>query len=239
LRNLVQKLWVSVSASDLRPQRCNLCIHKRYFLRCKFSLGLCNLQDFAFDFLEPTNVSAKFICESSLNRCNRVIKFYRRIGWENLWNLNVVDVVSLLLKSLGYRLHLVAGINKLFGTNYTLPNEAVQHYLTQIGVAKPDTAAERITEAVTGGAVSGIGFNALAREVAKRAAAGGLAQRAAQAMTTSTAESATAGAAAGLGGQLVQEAGGGPLAQFAGSLAGGFAGGAPFRGARPPSGSNL
>ena len=131
---------------------------------------------------------------------------------------------------------IVAGINKLFGTNYTLPNEAVQHYLTQIGVAKPDTAAERITEAVTGGAVSGIGFNALAREVAKRAAAGGLAQRAAQAMTTSTAESATAGAAAGLGGQLVQEAGGGPLAQFAGSLAGGFAGGAPFRGARPPSG---
>ena len=131
---------------------------------------------------------------------------------------------------------IVAGINKLFGTNYTLPNEAVQHYLTQIGVPKPDTAAERITEAVTGGAVSGIGFNALAREVAKRATAGGLAQRVAQAMTTSTAESATAGAAAGLGGQLVQEAGGGPLAQFAGSLAGGFAGGAPFRGARPPSG---
>jgi hypothetical protein len=131
---------------------------------------------------------------------------------------------------------IVAGINKLFGTNYTLPNEAVQHYLTQIGVPKPGTAAERITEAVTGGAVSGIGFNALAREVAKRATAGGLAQRVAQAMTTSTAESATAGAAAGLGGQLVQEAGGGPLAQFAGSLAGGFAGGAPFRGARPPSG---
>lgn len=130
---------------------------------------------------------------------------------------------------------IVAGINKLFGTNYTLPNEAVQHYLTQIGVPKADTAAERITEAVTGGAVSGIGFNALAREVAKKAMAGGLAQRAAQAMTTSTAEAATAGAAAGLGGEVVKEAGGGPLMQFAGSLAGGFAGGAPFRGVRPPS----
>ena len=130
---------------------------------------------------------------------------------------------------------IVAGINKLFGTNYTLPNEAVQHYLTQIGVPKPDTAAERITEAVTGGAVSGIGFNALAREVAKKAMAGSLAQRAAQAMTTSTAEAATAGAAAGLGGEVVKEVGGGPLMQFAGSLAGGFAGGAPFRGVRPPS----
>lgn len=130
---------------------------------------------------------------------------------------------------------IVAGINKLFGTNYTLPNEAVQHYLTQIGVPKPDTAAERITEAVTGGAVSGIGFNALAREIAKKAMAGGMAQRAAQAMTTSTAEAATAGAAAGLGGEVVKEAGGGPLLQFAGSLAGGFAGGAPFRGVRPPS----
>jgi len=116
---------------------------------------------------------------------------------------------------------IVAGINKLFGTNYTLPNEAVQHYLTQIGVPKPDTAAERITEAITGGAVSGIGFNALARQVAKKATAGSFMQRAGKAMSTSNLEAATAGAAAGLGGEVVREAGGGPLAQVAGSIAGG------------------
>ncbi len=134
---------------------------------------------------------------------------------------------------------IVAGINKLFGTNYTLPNEAVQHYLTQIGVPKPDTAAERITEAITGGAVSGIGFNALARQVAKKATAGSFMQRAGKAMSTSNLEAATAGAAAGLGGEVVREAGGGPLAQVAGSIAGGiaggFVGGAPFRSPRPPS----
>lgn len=134
---------------------------------------------------------------------------------------------------------IVAGINKLFGTNYTLPNEAVQHYLTQIGVPKPDTAAERITEAVTGGAVSGIGFNALARQVAKKAMAGSFMQRAGKAMSTSNLEAATAGAAAGLGGEVVKEAGGGPLMQIAGSvaggIAGGFVGGAPFRSPKPPS----
>lgn len=134
---------------------------------------------------------------------------------------------------------IVAGVNRLRGTNYTQPNEALQDYLTQIGVPKPDTAAERITEAITGGAVGGIGFNALARQVAKKAMAGSLMQRAGKAMSTSNLEALTGGAAAGLGGEVVREAGGGPLMQLAGSLAGGmaggFVGGAPFRSPRPPS----
>lgn len=129
----------------------------------------------------------------------------------------------------------VAGVNKLFGTNYSLPGEAVQHYLTQMGVPQADTAAERIVESISGGVASGLGMNALAREVAKRATAGSLMQRAASAMSTTAGEAAATGAAGGAASQTVQEMGGGPALQFGAGLAGGVLASRGFRPSLPSS----
>lgn len=51
----------------------------------------------------------------------------------------------------------VALINSRMGTNYTLPTEAIEGLLTQLGVARPDTAAERTMQTTTAGASSSLG----------------------------------------------------------------------------------
>jgi hypothetical protein len=116
----------------------------------------------------------------------------------------------------------VGAINSIFQTHYTQPTEAIQHFLSAIGVPEAKTEAERIVQASSGavagtaatmglgGAMSGAG-NATVRRIGQFLAA--------------NPEQQIAGAATGGAvGQEVQEMGGGTGAQIAGNLVGGMAG---------------
>lgn len=50
---------------------------------------------------------------------------------------------------------LISGINKLFGTNYTLPTDAIEDLFTRMGVAEPRNEAEKLIQAVSKGAAGG------------------------------------------------------------------------------------
>ncbi len=50
----------------------------------------------------------------------------------------------------------VEAVNRLFGTNLSTPSQALNNLLTKMGVAVPETAAERGTETVTRGVTTGI-----------------------------------------------------------------------------------
>lgn len=52
---------------------------------------------------------------------------------------------------------IVSSINNLLGTQFTLPTEAMEALLTELGVAEPRTAAERIVQTTTAGASGSIG----------------------------------------------------------------------------------
>jgi hypothetical protein len=110
----------------------------------------------------------------------------------------------------------VGAINSLFQTKFTQPTEALNYFLTAIGVPEAQTEAERIVQATSGavagtvgtmglgGAMSGAG-NQTVRRVGEFLAAN---------PTQQVASAATGGAA----GQEVQELGGGKLAQFVGNV---------------------
>jgi len=117
-------------------------------------------------------------------------------------------------------------INKTFGTNYSRPDEAMQHFLTYLGVPQADTEAARLVQATTKGiaeAASGVGIGR-----ALMAAAPTLSSVPAivgEAISTQPATQMAIGGGAALGTQAAKEAGLGPAAQFGAGLAGGMAGG--------------
>lgn len=120
---------------------------------------------------------------------------------------------------------LVNKVNQTFGTNYSRPDEAMQHFLTYLGVPQADTEAARLVQATTKGmaeAASGVGVGK-----ALMAAAPALSVPAivGEAISTQPATQMAMGGGAALGTQAAKEAGLGPLAQFGAGLAGGMAGG--------------
>jgi len=116
---------------------------------------------------------------------------------------------------------IISTINSLLGTKYTLPTDAMEDFLTRVGVAKPRTEAERIVQATTAGASLAGGTVAAARAI-KTAAASPVTQRVAGLLAKQPALQITSGAAAGGGGQATKETGAGTAAQIAASLAAGM-----------------
>ncbi len=119
---------------------------------------------------------------------------------------------------------IVGAVNSLFGTQYTLPTDAMADMLTRIGVPEARTQAERIVQATAAGA-AGAGGTVAAGQ-ALQAAAGAarpITQQVARMVASQPALQVAGGAGAGLAGQAVQEAGGGTLAQLAASLGGALA----------------
>ena len=112
-------------------------------------------------------------------------------------------------------------INSLLGTKYTLPTDAMEDFLTRVGVAKPRTEAERIVQATAAGASLAGGTVSAARTI-QAAAASPVTQRVAGLLATQPALQITSGAAAGAGGQATKETGAGTAAQIAASLAAGM-----------------
>lgn len=119
----------------------------------------------------------------------------------------------------------VSAVNKLFGTNFTAPTEAIDELLTRAGVAKPKTPVERGIQAAAAGAGGAAGTMAAARTVETIAGqASPVTREVARMLGAQPAAQIAGGAGAGAAGQAAQEAGASPLAQMGASLIGGVAG---------------
>lgn len=119
---------------------------------------------------------------------------------------------------------IVGAVNSLFGTQYTLPTDAMADMLTRIGVPEPRTQAERIVQATATGAAGAGGTVAAGK--ALQAAAGAarpITQQVARMVASQPALQVAGGAGAGLAGQAAQEAGAGTLGQLAATFGGALA----------------
>lgn len=116
----------------------------------------------------------------------------------------------------------VMGVNKLLGTNYTLPTEALSDLFTKIGVPEPDTEAERIVKATSSGAAGAGGFVSLGNTLLKSSApqVKGLGRI----LASQPASQIVGGATGGATGQLASEADLGVAGELTGAVVGGMAG---------------
>lgn len=118
---------------------------------------------------------------------------------------------------------LVAGLNSILGTDYKAPSQALQDYFTRMGIPEPDTAAERVMQALSGGiaeAIGGIGAARTAAEMGGTQMTREIGEQMAQAPIEQVASGAAGAGAAALAG----EAGAGPAGQLVAGLAGGVTG---------------
>jgi len=131
----------------------------------------------------------------------------------------------------------VALVNRVLGTQFQAPTQAMEALLSRLGVAQPKTEAERIVQATAAGAGAAGGTAAVGRAV--QAAAGQaapVAREVGRQLAAQPISQLAGGAGAGAAGQAAQEAELGPIAQIGASLAGGVAGAAaaaPRRAAVP------
>jgi hypothetical protein len=117
---------------------------------------------------------------------------------------------------------IVGAVNSLFGTNYTMPTQAMEDLLTRAGVAKPKSEAERILQTAVSGAAGAGGGVALGRTLQAAAGAGAPVTRAVgQVLASQPVLQTVAGATGGAAGQTAAELGAGPIGQIAATVAGG------------------
>jgi hypothetical protein len=124
---------------------------------------------------------------------------------------------------------ILEGINQTFGTNYTKPDEAMQHFLTYLGVPKAEMSSAKLAQAMTGAVAetaAGIGAGRALMAVAPAFSTPALvgevlaSQPRQQMMGAASAAAGTQAAEmAGMGipGQLLAGLGGGMLGSFAGA----------------------
>jgi hypothetical protein len=123
---------------------------------------------------------------------------------------------------------IVGAVNSLFGTQYTMPTQAMEDLLTRAGVAKPKSEAERILQSTVQGAASAGGGVALGRSLQAAAGAGApVTQAVGQVLASQPVLQTVAGATGGAAGQTAAELGAGTVGQIAASVAGGIAPFAP------------
>jgi len=133
----------------------------------------------------------------------------------------------------------VSLINSRLGTNFTLPTEAVEALLTQLGVARPQTAVERTVQTTAAGGAGAGGMAAAGKAI--EAAAGlsaPVTREVGRMIATQPAMQIAGGVGGGGAAQTFAEATKGteitPLGQVAGTIASSLAGGmAGARLARP------
>jgi hypothetical protein len=113
-------------------------------------------------------------------------------------------------------------INNLFGTNYTRPEEAMQHLFTQIGVPKADTEAARMVQAMSRGAAEGVAQVGVGK--ALQMAASPVVRGIGETLASQPAQQIAGSTGAAGGAQAAQEMGLGAVGQVAGALAGGALG---------------
>jgi hypothetical protein len=118
---------------------------------------------------------------------------------------------------------IVSAVNNLFGTQYTMPTQAMEDLLTRAGVAQPKSEAERILQTAVSGAAGAGGGVALGRTLQAAAGAGApVTQAVGQVMASQPVLQTIAGATGGAAGQTAAELGAGPIGQIAATVAGGI-----------------
>jgi hypothetical protein len=127
---------------------------------------------------------------------------------------------------------LVDGINKLLGTEFSTPTEALNNLLTAAGMAEAQTGTERVLQSTAGGVGGAGGAIGLGRTMAQSArpviAAIG------DAMAAQPAAQLAGGAGGGASAQGAAEMGVGPIGQLFAGLVGGTAGAAAVPRPRVP-----
>lgn len=120
---------------------------------------------------------------------------------------------------------IVSAINSLFGTNYTLPTQAMEDLLTRVGVPQPRTEAERIIQSTLAGTSTALGVAGAGQTIARAATANTpVLREVGRQIGTQPGVQAISGGAAGMASQAAQEAGAGVTGQIVAGLAGGMAG---------------
>jgi hypothetical protein len=110
----------------------------------------------------------------------------------------------------------VGAINSIFNTHYSQPTEALQHFLTAIGVPEAATEAERIVQASSNGVAGAAGGMAMGGAMA--GAANSVVRRIGQFLAANPEQQLASAATGSAAGQEVQEMGGGTGAQIAANV---------------------
>lgn len=125
---------------------------------------------------------------------------------------------------------LIRTINSTLGTQFTEPTTALENLFTQLGVAQPKSAAEKVlqtTISAAGGAGAGAAFG---KALTRMAPAGSTTALVGEAMAAQPLQQVLSGAGAGAAQQTAAEAGADPISQALAALIGGgvgFTAGAP------------
>jgi hypothetical protein len=120
---------------------------------------------------------------------------------------------------------IVSTINNLFGTQYTMPTDAMADLLTRVGVPQARTQAEKIVQATAAGASGAGGMAAAGRAIQTAAGqAAPVTREVGRMLAAKPVAQVAGGAGAGAAGQVAKEMGVGQVGQIAASLAGGVAG---------------
>jgi hypothetical protein len=120
---------------------------------------------------------------------------------------------------------LVGAINSLFGTQYTMPTQAIEDLLTRAGVPQAKTAAERILQSTVTGATGAGGLASTGRAIQAAAAPATVSREVGRQLGAQPVAQVAGGAGAGAAGAGAREAELGTAAELAASLVGGVAGG--------------
>lgn len=118
---------------------------------------------------------------------------------------------------------IVSAVNSMFGTQYTMPTDAMADLLTRVGVPQARSSAEKIIQTAATGASLGGGFAAAGKAIKTMAASPTVSGVGAQ-MAAQPLQQIVGGGASGAAAQTAEQAGGGVAAQVAAGLAGGVAG---------------
>lgn len=117
---------------------------------------------------------------------------------------------------------IVMGVNKLLGTDYTLPSQALSDLFTRMGVPEPDTEAERVVQSTASGAAGAGGFVSLGNALLKSSAP--KVKKLGEIFSSQPVSQVVGGATGGATGQLASEADLGVAGELTGAIVGGMAG---------------
>jgi hypothetical protein len=116
---------------------------------------------------------------------------------------------------------IVASVNNLLGTKYTLPTDALRDLLTRVGVPDPDTEAEKIIQTATMGASGAGGIVATGRAIQTAAAGTPVLRETARQLAAQPAVQVAGGAGGGAAAQVAREMDAGPAGEIVASILGG------------------
>lgn len=118
---------------------------------------------------------------------------------------------------------IVNTVNSLLGTQFTTPTQAMENLLTRLGVAQPQTEAERIVQSTTLGASGAAGFAGAGQAIAA-GATNPVTREVGRQLATHPFSQMVAGATGGVASQIAEEQGFGPAVQVGAGVLGGMAG---------------